>query len=188
VELRPDWFEAHGLKSNSLQGSINIQDPHLIKMMYNIFKEVKLDCRLGGLAIESLLTQLLDTAAEPSKSSMNRKPIWALRLKDILHDSPCADWTLQSLSQELAIHPVHLSRDFSKHFQCNLGDYIRMLKVQAALRMFQHKDSTLTEIALTCGFADQSHFIRSFKALHHITPLTFRKLFKENLNVNSVLF
>jgi len=179
VELRPDWFEAHGLKSDSLQGSINLQDPHLKKMMYNIFKEVKLDNSLAGLAIETLLTQLLDTATEPNRFSHDRKPKWAFRLKDLLHDSPCANWTLQSLAHELAIHPVHLSRGFAKYFACNLGDYVRMLKVQAALRMFPYEDSTLTEIAMRCGFADQSHFIRSFKALHQVTPLTFRKFLTE---------
>jgi len=179
VELRPDWFEAHGLKSNSLQGSINLKDPHLKKMMYNIFKEVKLDHGLTGLTIETLLTQLLDTAFAPTKSLFDRKPLWALRLKELLHDSPCANWTLKSLSQELALHPVHLSRGFAKYFHCNLGDYVRMLKVQAALSMFPYEDRTLTEIAVSCGFADQSHFIRSFKALHHVTPLTFRKFLKE---------
>jgi len=179
VELRPDWFETHGLNKNSLQGSINLQDPHLKKMMYNIFKEVNLDHSLAGLAIETLLTQLLDKAAKADKSSYDRKPLWVLRLKDLLHDSPCANWTLESLSHELAIHPVHLSRSFAQYFHCNLGDYVRMLKVQAALRMFSSGDSTLTQIALSCGFADQSHFIRSFKALHHVTPLTFRNFLTE---------
>jgi len=178
VELTPEWFATHGLNATTLQGSINMQDPQLKKMMYNIFKEVKLDQDQAGLAIDTLLTQLLDTAARPKDSIADRKPIWVLRLRDLLHDSPCTNWTLQSLAAELAIHPVHLSRAFTKYFHCNLGHYIRMLKIQAALRLFPYQDSTLTEIAIQCGFADQSHFIRSFKALHDITPLAFRSFLK----------
>ncbi|WP_160136363.1 helix-turn-helix domain-containing protein [Chryseobacterium sp. c4a] len=36
----------------------------------------------------------------------------------------------------------------------------------------------MTDIALECGFADQSHFTLYFKENIGITPLKFRKLLK----------
>jgi AraC family transcriptional regulator len=35
----------------------------------------------------------------------------------------------------------------------------------------------LVEIALTAGFADQTHFTRSFKRVTGMTPTEFRRIF-----------
>jgi transcriptional regulator GlxA family with amidase domain len=56
-----------------------------------------------------------------------------------------------------------------------LGDYIRKLRVENALILLGNKERSLTDIALECGFSDQSHFIRCFKVLNKINPSHFRK-------------
>ncbi len=71
---------------------------------------------------------------------------------------------------------LHLSRHFPKYFKATIGDYIRTVKVQKALSLLPNKHKSLTEIAAECGFADQSHFIRSFKDCYQLTPLHYRKL------------
>ncbi|EDM35844.1 transcriptional regulator, AraC family protein [Pedobacter sp. BAL39] len=176
LELNPEWFKQVGLSTNDLQGSINFRNPYLTTIMYNIVKEVKMDAHSADLAIDSSLIRLFDLATGNATSSSMSKPLWVNRLRDLLHDDPARHWSLEALAAELSIHPVHLSRDFSKYFNCNLGEYQRMLKVQKAVSMLPDKQRSLTDIAVTCGFADQSHFIRSFKALYHVTPLTFKKL------------
>ena len=35
-------------------------------------------------------------------------------------------------------------------------------------------------IALECGFTDQPHLIKEFKAIMHITPAKYRKLLKDS--------
>jgi AraC family transcriptional regulator len=103
-------------------------------------------------------------------------PVWADKIKDLLNDST-EDRSLSELATLLNIHPVHLSRNFSKYFSCNLGEYIRTLKIQRSLSMLSERDLSLTQIALQCNFADQSHFIRAFKTQNKITPSAYRKLF-----------
>uniref|UniRef100_A0AAU6WQ45 Helix-turn-helix transcriptional regulator n=1 Tax=Chryseobacterium endophyticum TaxID=1854762 RepID=A0AAU6WQ45_9FLAO len=73
------------------------------------------------------------------------------------------------------IHPMHLSRDFQKYFQCNLGEYIRKLKVEKSLKILNDFES-LAEVALECGFSDQSHFILCFKENVGITPLKYKNI------------
>jgi AraC family transcriptional regulator len=42
--------------------------------------------------------------------------------------------------------------------------------------MLKNTRLSLTEIAYTCGFADQGHFTRTFKAATGFLPKTFRKI------------
>jgi AraC family transcriptional regulator len=88
------------------------------------------------------------------------------------------EWTLVRLANEIRVHPVHLSREFPKHFHTNLGDYLRLIKVQRAMTLLSERERLLTDIAFECGFADQSHFIRSFKNYYGVTPLEYRRLMR----------
>ncbi|NJM53248.1 MAG: helix-turn-helix transcriptional regulator [Blastocatellia bacterium] len=74
------------------------------------------------------------------------------------------------------VHWVHLSRDFPRYFRCNFSEYVRKIRVEKSLNLLRNQQLALTEIALICGFADQSHFIRSFKQFHGITPKKFRQI------------
>ena len=176
IELEEDWFNTYGINPDAMQGSINLKDPQLKLLMYNIFKEAKLDGMTGTLAINTLLIELFGKAVNAEARLTHQKPLWVTQLRNILHDDPTANWSLEQLAKQLNIHPVHLSRDFSRYFNCGLGEYIRTIKVQQALSLMANKNTSLTTIALQCGFADQSHFNRSFKAMHQITPLAYRKI------------
>jgi AraC family transcriptional regulator len=44
------------------------------------------------------------------------------------------------------------------------------------MTLLGERQRLLTEIAFECGFADQSHFIRSFKNYYEVTPSEYRKL------------
>lgn len=175
VEMEPSWFAAFGIPTNIVEGSIRISNPSLIVLMYNVFKEMKLFSGGSQLAIDALLVQLFGTLTREKLSSESRMPAWVNVIKEALHASP-ESWKLIDLAKLVNVHPVHLSRHFPKYFNATLGDYIRIIKVQKALSLLPEKYMSLTEIAAECGFADQSHFIRSFKDYHQLTPLHYRKL------------
>jgi AraC-like DNA-binding protein len=113
---------------------------------------------------------------QPQKDRDSKNPSWVLKIKDVLYANFSEPFSLNELSKELDIHPVHLSRDFSKYFYCSLGDYIRKIKIEKSLSLFDNKNLSLTDIAYQCGFSDQSHFTRCFKALNGLTPLVYRKI------------
>ena len=82
--------------------------------------------------------------------------------------------TLQQLSLETGIPPIHLSKEFPKYFNAGFGAYVRHIKIEKAAALLINPELSLSGIAYQCGFADQSHFTRCFKALHGITPLRYR--------------
>jgi len=175
IELEKGWFDSFEINTAKLQGSINISDPAVKTLMYNIFSESKLSGNSNALAVDGLVTELFGRMAGVREDLYKTTPAWVSRVKELLHNSN-EDWKLYDLARTLDIHPVHLSRNFSKYFNCNLGDYIRTIRLQQSLTLLPETDLSLTDIALQCRFADQSHFIRSFKALYHVTPSQYRNL------------
>jgi AraC family transcriptional regulator len=175
VEIDPSWFASFHIPVNLVEGSIQITDPSLQLLMYNVFKETKLYNGTSQLAIDALLVQLFSSLTPDKRWYNSQAPAWVGVVKEALHAAP-ETWKLIDLAKLANVHPVHLSRQFPKYFKAGLGDYIRTIKLQKALSLFPNKNMSLTEIAVECGFADQSHFIRSFKSWHQVTPLHYRNL------------
>jgi AraC-like DNA-binding protein len=178
IELDHSWFNSLDLNLSAVQGSIHLDNPELKLLLYKIFKETKTQDGTSNLGIQTLLLKTLSCMVQNQETRSRNLPSWVQKIKAILHDTASQNWTLQALAQTLDIHPVHLSRDFTKYFNCNLSDYIRSLKIERSLALLPNKNLSLTDIAYACGFADQSHFIRCFKTLNTATPFHFRKLFR----------
>jgi AraC-like DNA-binding protein len=174
IEVTPAWFDYFQIPRNVVEGSFSLKDPAIILLFYQIFKEVKMIDSTLRISVNQLLLHVFSKMVY-LKSRDERKPGWVSRIDDLLHEQFSENLNLRDLSNFLGIHPVHLSRDFSKYFHCTLGEYIRKLRVSKSLALFDEQES-LTGIALECGFADQSHFIRCFKQNLGTTPTKFRKL------------
>jgi AraC family transcriptional regulator len=175
IEIEEEWFNELDFKTD-LQGSIKITTPDLRFLMYKIFKETKADDSSTLLSIQTLLLETLSKMLRYHQTEYVKKPTWVSEIDNILNDQFAENLTLDFLSKTLDIHPVHLSRDFSKYFNSGLGEYIRKLKVQKSLQLISQKKSDLTTIALDCGFSDQSHFTRCFKEINGITPSQYKKI------------
>ncbi|QBA20626.1 AraC family transcriptional regulator [Chryseobacterium indologenes] len=178
IELSQSWFDRFDIQKNKVEGSFNIKNPALKLLVCQMFRETKTNDISFDLNINQLLLHLFSQLTH-QKEDTERKPLWVGRINEILHESFTENLSLTELSKTLNIHPVHLSREFHKHFHCNLGEYLRKLKINKSIELL-NSPSSLTDIALECGFSDQSHFIRCFKENIGITPLKYRNLLKNH--------
>ena len=96
------------------------------------------------------------------------------RIRDLLHAS-AGTLTLTGMARQLDIHPVYLSRYFARHFGCGFREYLRLARVETSTTLLHDASRSLTQIAFASGFADQSHFVRCFKAVHGQTPSEYRR-------------
>lgn len=176
IEIEKNWFDDLDFNASDLQGSINISNPDLKFLLYKIFRESKTNDASTLLSIQTLLLETLSKMLRDSKSESHKKPTWVSQIDLILNDRFSDQLSLEYLSKTLDIHPVHLSRDFSKYFNSGFGAYIRKLRIQKSLQLISQKKSDLTAIALECGFSDQSHFTRCFKEINGIAPSHYRKI------------
>ena len=114
------------------------------------------------------------------------------RLQDILRPGGLAAWQANraleyiedNLGSKMAIREiadcVALSKShFSRAFKQSLGSspmaYIAARRVERAKLMMISTRQMLTDIALACGFADQSHLTKSFRRVVGMSPALWRR-------------
>lgn len=78
---------------------------------------------------------------------------------------------LSSILNKLDLNERTFQRVFKKHVGITPNQYRRICQFQVSFEQLRGKGfNKLTDIAYDNGFADQSHFIRSFKEFTKITP------------------
>jgi len=173
VEIERSWFERFSLKE--LQGSFRIDHPDIKLIFHRLLSESLINDKEQELSVFSNLVQVLSSMLNLIQEDSGKNPFWVRKARELIHETVLTNMTLSDLATELNIHPVHLCRQFPKYFKCNFGEYVRRLKVEKALTLLHNPEFPLTEIAIDCGFSDQSHFIRCFKEITNDTPLQYRK-------------
>lgn len=103
-------------------------------------------------------------------------PYWLILVKEILHEERVSNISLEKISKEINIHPVHISRSFRKYFGITPGEYLRKLKAKNACIMIKEKKYPLSKVAVETGFYDQAHFTKIFKKIVGLTPLQYSKI------------
>ena len=99
---------------------------------------------------------------------------WLLRLRDFL-DAHCTQrLQVETLADVAGRHPVHLSREFRRHFGKSMSAFVRERRLWRAVELMKRGRWPLAEIALQCGFCDQSHFTHAFRKLMGMSPAKYR--------------
>lgn len=62
-------------------------------------------------------------------------------------------------------------------FHVTAGQYLVKVRIEAACKRLTATDEAIAQIALSCGYSDQSAFSRQFKQAVGISPLAYRKGF-----------
>lgn len=173
IELDRNWYEHKQLDINLWEGSKLIKNPKLYQTLAKLYYEFINRDQYSAIAIELLLLQLCEGIAAENLSKSTIEPKWMKDLRELLHEND-KELSLNSLSKKLGVHPVHLSRSIPKYLSTNLGEYLRQQKLKKAIPYLLNKKYSLTEVAYLSGFADQSHFTRTFKKTFLMTPKGFR--------------
>lgn len=96
------------------------------------------------------------------------------RARDYLADNFAEDVGLEDLAEISGLSRAHLIRSFRKAYFITPHAFQTDIRVRQARRMLRTGMSP-SETALNCGFADQAHFSRHFKARTGVTPAAFRR-------------
>jgi AraC family transcriptional regulator len=142
-----------------------------------LYAEFAREDRASALAVEGLVLEILaEFARSPVKSGSRLLPRWLQQATEIVESRFLEPLSLTGIAAEVGVHYVHLSRQFHKYNRCTIGDLIRRRRVQYASHLLAHSQTPLAEIALICGFSDQSHLSFLFKRYMGVSPSKFRTL------------
>ncbi len=173
IEIEENLLKELQISEATIEKSV--QNSTLTKfLILKIFKESLVADAFSGDTINMLFAQLSNSNAHSER--FEKSPFWVKSLKELLNDCWNENPNLQDLAQVLNLNPITISKHFPKYFGCTLGEYMRRIKINRSLSLIESNQSNLTEIGFQCGFADQSHFIRTFKNQTGFLPKQFQKL------------
>jgi AraC family transcriptional regulator len=129
--------------------------------------------------IEAAVREML---AEPPANA-TAEPAWLPVVKAELDRNVALEPDVEALAALAGRHPAHLMRAFRQHVGVTVGEYARARLVARAGEDLKRGEKALSDIALAYGFADQSHFSRTFKRFMNMTPDAYRKAHANTTNV-----
>ena len=82
--------------------------------------------------------------------------------------------TLDAVASLCCMSKSHFSRKFRKDHGITFQEYLVQQRINKAATLLMQSDVSVTEIALSVGFSDLSHFTRTFQKHIGIGPSRFR--------------
>lgn len=82
---------------------------------------------------------------------------------------------LADLAKRADLSLTAFKRDFTAAFDMPPGHYILNARINAAIKLLKDESHSLSNIALACGFCDQSHFCRIFTRIRGKSPSAYRR-------------
>src|SRR3546814_15694485 len=102
---------------------------------------------------------------------------WQIKqLRTHITENLASPITLEELAAICRLSVSHFSRAFKTSFGEPPHSYIMRQRIEEAKRLMLEREEALSQIALACGFADQSHFCRSFRRAAGDSPNFWRRL------------
>ena len=83
--------------------------------------------------------------------------------------------SLDELSHIAGMNPKYFCRYFKSMTDRTPIDYLNYYRIESACEMLSTKDMTIREVAISCGFNDESYFIKTFHKYKKITPKQYVK-------------
>lgn len=95
------------------------------------------------------------------------------RVKEYIETHLAEDLSLTQLAAIAKISPNYFGTQFKQYMGITPHQYVIQQRILTAKQLIISRKGTISEIANSVGFADQSHFTRHFKRLMGVTPKKF---------------
>jgi AraC family transcriptional regulator len=166
-----------------LHDLLRIEDPVLTWISDQMVREVSAGGPGGRLCYDAMALQacvhiLRRYASVQFKSPCAQgrfRPAHGRLIEDYIEQNISRNITLEELATICGCAPVQFSRKFYAHYGMRPHAYLLARKVERACQHLRMDRIALKEIALLCGFADQSHLNRIFRRHMNMTPAEYRK-------------
>ncbi|MCB4767662.1 helix-turn-helix domain-containing protein [Ancylobacter sp. Lp-2] len=97
------------------------------------------------------------------------------RAKELLTARIGSQVTIEEIARECQLTPSHFARAFRNSMGISPHRYLSELRIAEAKQLMIGTSLPLTDIALMCGFAEQSHFTRVFSRQVGASPGAWRR-------------
>jgi AraC family transcriptional regulator len=175
IEVAQRWLEQTGQYCTPVETPMHSKGGAMGALLPKLYREYNNMDASSPLIIEGLVMEMLGEISRSQARKVERRPPhWLRQVIELLHEHFSERLQLSTIAQAVGVHPVHLAREFRRFYRCTVGEYARRLRIEYACRELASSKLTLAQIALAAGFADQSHFTRTFKQQTGMSPVQYR--------------
>lgn len=174
IELRQPIWDVAAEHGRTISAPGRIPQARAMALGARLYREFCQNDDVSRLGMEAAILQLVLADGRESAPRRGRIPGWLLRIREMLRDEVHARLTLAELSLAVGRHPVQISRQFHRHFACTISEYIRHIRIARAQLLLTRDDMAVAQVALACGFTDQSHFTAAFRRVTGVPPHRYR--------------
>lgn len=98
----------------------------------------------------------------------------AEQLMEYLREHYASAITIDGLCGHFSRSRATVTRAFKNRYGCSIHQALIGIRLDRAEQLMASSDRALDDIAYACGFYDQNHFAKAFKARHGMTPSGWR--------------
>jgi AraC family transcriptional regulator len=130
-----------------------------------------------ALQLEALILDLIANAAE-RHAGHGRPPAWVATAHEFIGEEFARIRSVADVAGAAGVHPVQSSRGFRRHSRHSVWDFLVRVRLERAATALATSARAIGEIAVSVGFADQSHFTHAFTRRFHMSPARYRRRFR----------
>jgi AraC family transcriptional regulator len=191
--LEPSFFEEVSADTGvdaariEIENVFGVRDPQIEQVGRLLLSELEDGGLMGDLYAQSLTNVLMihllrhhsslgpreaRKIARGYKGALSRRTLRSV--VDYVGDNLVHDLTLDELAGVAHMSPYHFSRRFKRSTGLSPHQYVVRRRVERAKELLINTELTLHEVALSVGFADQSHLAKHTKRLLGVSPKFLR--------------
>jgi len=183
VQVANETFDC-GISAIILHDVLGIEDPVLNWLNEQFIHEVSSGSPGGRLYFDALALQasihLLRNYAtirfKPPRPHGRFSLAQTRLLEDYIEHNIERNITLDELAAACNCTPAQFARKFRVHYQISPHVFVLQRRVEKARQLLRKHSLPLKEVALDCGFSDQSHLTRIFHRFVRCTPGEYRRV------------
>jgi len=130
-----------------------------------------------SLALLAHLTALYGNAPQEKNRRKGRLASWQeQRAKEYMLENMSKGVSLEQIAGECRLSRAHFARHFKNTTGTSAYAWLQKMRILKAQELLARHEQSLTQIALECGFTDQSHFSRAFKYVIGTPPGNWQRM------------
>ena len=125
---------------------------------------------IGYFGALAALYETLDICAAPAP------PRGIRTVKTLIDDNfTIPSFRVETLCRDAGLSHAHLLRLFKAEYGVTVQQYVTARRMELAKELLYTTDLSVSSVAISCGFADETHFMKTFKKTTGLSALAYRK-------------